>query len=80
MMTLEEVLKDWEAVIGLEVHTELTTLDTKMFCNCRLSHNDPPNTNVCPVCLGMPGALPVPNKKAIQSIVMAGLATNCQIM
>ena len=80
MMTLEEVLKDWEAVIGLEVHTELTTLDTKMYCNCRLSHNDPPNTNVCPVCLGMPGALPVPNKKAIQSIVMAGLATNCQIM
>ena len=80
MMTLEEVLKDWEAVIGLEVHTELTTLDTKMFCNCRLSHNDQPNTNVCPVCLGMPGALPVPNKKAIQSIVMAGLATNCQIM
>ena len=79
MKTLQEVLKDWEAVIGLEVHTELTTLDTKMFCNCRLSHNDPPNTNVCPVCLGMPGALPVPNKKAIQSIVMAGLATNCKI-
>ena len=79
MKTLQEVLKDWEAVIGLEVHTELTTLDTKMFCNCWLSHNDPPNTNVCPVCLGMPGALPVPNKKAIQSIVMAGLATNCKI-
>ncbi len=80
MKKLQEVLKDWEAVIGLEVHTELTTLDTKMFCNCRLSHDDPPNTNVCPVCLGMPGALPVPNRKAIQSIVMAGLATNCQIM
>ena len=67
-------------MIGLEVHTELTTLETKMFCNCRLSHDDPPNTNVCPVCLGMPGALPVPNEKAIESIVMAGLATNCQIM
>lgn len=80
MKTLDEVLKDWEAVIGLEVHTELTTLETKMFCNCRLSHDDAPNTNVCPVCLGMPGALPVPNRKAIQSIVMAGLATNCQIM
>ena len=80
MRKLEDVLKDWEAVIGLEVHTELTALDTKMFCNCRLSHDDPPNTNVCPVCLGMPGALPVPNRKAIQSIVMAGLATNCQIM
>ncbi len=80
MKKLAEVLKDWEAVIGLEVHTELTTLETKMFCNCRLSHDDPPNTNVCPVCLGMPGALPVPNEKAIESIVMAGLATNCQIM
>ncbi|WP_077597693.1 Asp-tRNA(Asn)/Glu-tRNA(Gln) amidotransferase subunit GatB [Olsenella urininfantis] len=80
MRRLEEVLRDWEAVIGLEVHTELTTLETKMFCNCRLSHDDEPNTNVCPVCLGMPGALPVPNRKAIQSIVMAGLATNCQIM
>ncbi len=80
MKKLQEVLKDWEAVIGLEVHTELTTLDTKMFCNCKLSHDDEPNANVCPVCLGMPGALPVPNKKAIQSIVMAGLATNCEIM
>ena len=79
MKKLQEVLKDWEAVIGLEVHTELTALDTKMFCNCRLSHDDAPNTNVCPVCLGMPGALPVPNKKAIESIVMAGLATNCEI-
>jgi aspartyl-tRNA(Asn)/glutamyl-tRNA(Gln) amidotransferase subunit B len=77
---LAEVLKDWEAVIGLEVHTELTTLETKMFCNCKNTHDDPPNTNVCPVCLGMPGALPVPNRAAIQSIVMAGLATNCQIM
>ena len=80
MKKLAEVLRDWEAVIGLEVHTELTTLETKMFCNCRLSHDDPPNTNVCPVCLGMPGALPVPNEKAIESIVMAGLATNCEIM
>ena len=79
MKKLAEVLKDWEAVIGLEVHTELTALDTKMFCNCRLSHDDEPNTNVCPVCLGMPGALPVPNRRAIESIVMAGLATNCQI-
>ena len=79
MKKLAEVLRDWEAVIGLEVHTELTTLETKMFCNCRLSHDDPPNTNVCPVCLGMPGALPVPNERAIESIVMAGLATNCEI-
>ena len=80
MKKLAEVLRDWEAVIGLEVHTELTALETKMFCNCRLSHDDEPNTNVCPVCLGMPGALPVPDERAIESIVMAGLATNCQIM
>ncbi len=79
MRRLQEVLRDWEAVIGLEVHTELTTLQTKMFCDCRISHDDPPNTNVCPVCLGLPGALPVPNRRAIEYIVMAGLATNCHI-
>lgn len=80
MKTLQQVLEDWEAIIGLEVHTELTTLETKMFCGCRLSHDDEPNENVCPICLGLPGALPVPNEKAIESIVMAGLATNCQVM
>ena len=79
MRELTEVLEDWEAVIGLEIHTELTALDTKMFCGCKLSHDDAPNTHVCPVCLGLPGALPVPNRRAIQSIVKAGLATNCQI-
>ena len=79
MKELAEVLKDWEAVIGLEIHTELTALDTKMFCGCKLSHDDEPNANVCPVCLGLPGALPVPNKRAIESIVKAGIATNCQI-
>ena len=79
MKELNEVLKDWEAVIGLEIHTELTALDTKMFCGCKLSHDDAPNTNVCPVCLGLPGTLPVPNKRAIESIVKAGLATNCEI-
>ena len=79
MRELTEVLEDWEAVIGLEIHTELTALGTKMFCGCKLSHDDAPNTHVCPVCLGLPGALPVPNRRAIQSIVKAGLATNCQI-
>ena len=79
MKELSEVLKDWEAIIGLEIHTELTTLETKMFCGCKLSHDDAPNTHVCPVCLGMPGALPVPNRRAIESIVKAGLATNCEI-
>lgn len=76
---LKAVLEDWEAVIGLEVHTALTTLATKLLCDCRLSHDDAPNTNVCPVCLGMPGALPVPNKQAVEYTVMAGLATNCAI-
>lgn len=79
MKTLEEVLKDWEAVIGLEVHAELTTLNTKMFCGCKLEFGAEPNTHTCPVCLGLPGALPVPNKAAIESIVLAGLATNCDI-
>ena len=79
MRELRDVLKDWEAVIGLEIHTELTTLETKMFCSCRLSHDDEPNADVCPVCLGLPGALPVPNRRAIEYIVKAGLATNCEI-
>lgn len=79
MRSLAEVLQDWEAVIGLEVHTELTTLTTKMFCGCALSKGDEPNTHVCPVCLGMPGALPVPNRRAIEYIVMAGLACGCEI-
>ncbi|NHM13219.1 Asp-tRNA(Asn)/Glu-tRNA(Gln) amidotransferase subunit GatB [Xiamenia xianingshaonis] len=79
MRKLEEVLEDWEAVIGLEIHAELTTLETKMFCGCKLEFGAAPNTHTCPVCLGMPGALPVPNKAAIESIVLAGLATNCDI-
>lgn len=79
MKNLEEVLEDWEAVIGLEIHAELTTLETKMFCGCKLEFGAEPNTHTCPVCLGLPGALPVPNKAAIESIVLAGLATNCDI-
>ena len=79
MKKLEEVLRDWEAVIGLEIHAELTTLETKMFCGCKLEFGAEPNTHTCPVCLGLPGALPVPNKAAIESIVLAGLATNCDI-
>jgi aspartyl-tRNA(Asn)/glutamyl-tRNA(Gln) amidotransferase subunit B len=79
MKRLEEVLGDWEAVIGLEAHCELTTLETKMFCGCKLEFGGEPNTRTCPVCLGLPGALPVPNRAAIESIVLAGLATNCDI-
>lgn len=79
MKTLEEILETWEPVIGLEIHAELTTLTTKMFCGCKLEYGAAPNTHTCPICLGLPGALPVPNKAAIQSIVRAGLATNCDI-
>ena len=79
MKELEEVLQDWEAVIGLKIHAELTTLHTKMFCSCPIEFGAEPNTHTCPVCLGLPGALPVPNKDAIRSIVKAGLATNCEI-
>ena len=79
MKTLEEVFETWEAVIGLEIHEELTTLETKMFCGCKLEFGAAPNTHTCPVCLGLPGALPVPNRAAIESIVLAGLATNCDI-
>ena len=79
MKTLEEVFETWEAVIGLEIHAELTTLETKMFCGCKLEFGAAPNTHTCPVSLGLPDALPVPNRAAIESIVLAGLATNCDI-
>lgn len=68
----------YESVIGLEVHTELKT-ETKIFCGCRTSFGAAPNTNVCPVCLGMPGVLPVLNKKVVEFAVRAGLALNCKI-
>lgn len=68
----------YEPVIGIEVHVELAT-ESKMFCGCDASFGSPPNTNVCPVCLGLPGALPVPNHKAIESIMAIGLAFNCEV-
>jgi aspartyl-tRNA(Asn)/glutamyl-tRNA(Gln) amidotransferase subunit B len=76
---LAEVLERYEAVIGLEIHTELTTIDSKMFCGCPVEFGGEPNTRVCPVCLGLPGALPVPNERAVEYTVLAGLATNCDI-
>ena len=68
----------YETVIGLECHVELST-DTKMFCGCRNAFGSPPNSNVCPVCLGLPGSLPVPNERAIESIVRIGLALGSTI-
>jgi len=73
-----DVRTKYEAVIGLEVHVQLLTA-TKAFCGCSASFGAPPNTNVCPVCLGMPGALPVLNRKAVEYAVRAAMALNCTI-
>ena len=69
---------DYEAVIGLEVHAELST-KTKIFCNCSTKFGAKPNTQVCPICMAMPGTLPVLNEKVVEYAVKAGLATNCTI-
>ena len=73
-----DITKKYETVIGLETHVELST-QTKMFCGCRLSFGEKPNTYTCPVCLGHPGSLPVVNKKAIENAVKVALALNCTI-
>ena len=70
--------KNYETVIGLEVHVQLDT-DSKIFCSCSTEFGSEPNTNTCPVCLGLPGTLPVLNKKAVDYLVMTGLALNCEI-
>ncbi|OGU72820.1 MAG: aspartyl/glutamyl-tRNA amidotransferase subunit B [Ignavibacteria bacterium RBG_16_34_14] len=68
----------YEAVIGLEVHAQLLT-ESKIFCGCSTKFGNPPNTNVCPICLGYPGVLPVLNKNAVEYTLLMGLATNCKI-
>src|SRR6266478_1930554 len=73
-----EVLAKYEPVIGLEVHVQLLTR-TKIFCGCSTRFGDPPNTNVCPVCLGLPGTLPVLNKRAVEMAMRAALALHCAV-
>ena len=73
-----EVLAKYESVIGLEVHVQLLT-NSKIFCGCSTHFGDPPNTNVCPVCLGLPGTLPILNKRAVELAMRASLALNCTV-
>src|ERR1043165_3223920 len=77
-MVSADVIAKYEAVIGLEVHVQLATR-TKIFCGCATSFGAPPNSNVCPVCLGLPGALPVLNGPAVEMAIAAGLALHCRI-
>src|ERR1700733_1982334 len=72
------LIKKYEVVIGLEVHVQLGTR-TKIFCSCPTSFGAAPNTNVCPVCLGLPGALPVLSKDAVELAMKAAMALNCEI-
>jgi aspartyl-tRNA(Asn)/glutamyl-tRNA(Gln) amidotransferase subunit B len=76
--TFADILARFEPVIGLEVHAQLLTR-TKLFCSCPNRFGDPPNTNVCPVCLGLPGALPVPSREAVTLAMKAALATHCTV-
>src|SRR5580692_4101598 len=73
-----ELQGKYEAVIGLEVHAQLLT-KTKIFCGCSTQFGDSPNSNTCPVCLGLPGTLPILNKRAVEMGVRAALALNCQV-
>ncbi|KAL6194676.1 hypothetical protein ACLB2K_035754 [Fragaria x ananassa] len=76
--TLENALKDYEAVIGIETHVQLSTL-TKAFCSCPYNYASQPNTSICPICMGLPGALPILNFKVIEAAVKVGLALNCKL-
>lgn len=78
LLEYDEVIAKYEPVLGLEVHVELSTA-TKMFCGCANRFGAEPNTQVCPVCLGLPGSLPVLNETAVESAIRIGLALNCDI-
>jgi aspartyl-tRNA(Asn)/glutamyl-tRNA(Gln) amidotransferase subunit B len=78
LVDFDEVVERFEPVLGLEVHVELNT-NTKMFCGCPTTFGAEPNTQVCPTCLGLPGALPVVNRAAVESAIRIGLALNCEI-
>ncbi len=77
-LTREQIIEAYEPVIGLEVHAQLKTA-SKIFCGCSTRFGDPPNTNVCPVCLGLPGSLPVLNRQALELAMRAALALDCQV-
>lgn len=79
LLDYDDVVARYEPVLGLEVHVELSTA-TKMFCGCANKFGAEPNTQVCPVCLGLPGSLPVLNEKAVESAIRIGLALNCEIV
>ncbi|MBE5471883.1 Asp-tRNA(Asn)/Glu-tRNA(Gln) amidotransferase subunit GatB [Mycobacteroides abscessus] len=78
LLDYDDVLTRYEPVLGMEVHVELSTA-TKMFCGCPTTFGAEPNTQICPVCLGLPGSLPVVNEKAVESAIRIGLALNCEI-
>jgi aspartyl-tRNA(Asn)/glutamyl-tRNA(Gln) amidotransferase subunit B len=78
LMNYEQALEKFEVVIGLEVHVELNT-NTKMFCGCKNEFGNEPNTNVCPICIALPGALPAVNKTAVESSIKIGLSLGCEI-